>query len=181
MSEDNSNPFADATRQFTEGQNQFHKMWTDFAGKMSASGMSFSPDSTPPDAAKQMRSAFFKAWSEYCEEYMRSPEFLKSWKKSMDASIELRKQMNESMGRMHHELGGTSRQDIDQLMMAMSHLERRLVDNVERSTEQMSVLTERIDSLEKSLTKARKTAVTAKKTAKKATPMRKAAAKKRII
>lgn len=151
MAENDWNPFADATRQFTEGQNQFTRMWTDFAGKMGAAGMSFTPESTPPDAAKQMRAAFLKAWSEHCDEYMRSSEFLDSWKKTMDAAIQWRRQMNESMGRMQHEMGGTSRQDVDQLMMAMSHLERRLVDNLERSAERMEDLAGRLEEVERRL------------------------------
>lgn len=151
MAENDWNPFADATRQFTDGQNQFMRMWNDFAGKMGAAGTSFSPDSTPPDAAKQMRAAFLKAWSEHCDDYMRSSEFLDSWKKTMDAAIQWRRQMNESMGRMQHELGGTSRQDVDQLMMAMSHLERRLVDNLERGAERIDELAGRIEAIERRL------------------------------
>jgi hypothetical protein len=151
MANEEWGPFADAARQFTEGQNQFARMWSDFAGKMGSAGMAFSPDSTPPDAARQMRAAFLKAWSEQCEQFMRSSEFLDSWKKVMDGAIQLRRQMNESLGRMQHEMGGTSRQDVDHLMMAMSHLERRLVDNLERGTERMDELALRIEALERQL------------------------------
>ena len=96
MSDNNGDPFAEATRQFTQGQSQFLKMWTDFAGKMGGAGVSFSPESTPPDVAKEMRATFFKALSEYCDQYMRSPAFLDSWKKAMDGAIDFRRQMNES-------------------------------------------------------------------------------------
>ena len=151
MAENNGNPFADATRQFTESQNQFMKMWTDFAGKMGGAGVSFSPESTPPDVAKEMRATFFKALSEYCDQYMRSPAFLDSWKKAMDGAIDFRRQMNESMGKMHHDFQGTSRQDIDQLMVALTHLERRLVDNIERSGSRVDEMADRMDTLEKKL------------------------------
>lgn len=151
MAENNANPFADTTRQFTEGQNQFLKMWTDFAGKMANAGVAFSPESTPPDSARQMRSAFFKAWTDYCEEYMRSPEFLESWKKAMGSAIQFRRQMNQSLGQLQHEFQGTSRQDIDQLMMAMTHLERRLVDNVERAADRVDELGARIEALEEKI------------------------------
>jgi hypothetical protein len=151
MVENDGNPFGDATRQFTEGQNQFLKMWTDFAGKMGGAGVSFSPSSTPPDMTKEMRATFFKAWSEYCDEYMRSPAFLDSWKKAMDSAIDFRRQMNQSMGKVHHEFQGTSRQDIDQLMIALTHLERRLVDNLERTGGRVEEMADRIDALEKKL------------------------------
>ena len=163
MSDNNGDPFAEATRQFTQGQNQFLKMWTDFAGKMATAGVSFSPEATPPDAARDMRSAFFKAWSEHCEQYMRSPEFLDSWKKAMDGAIEFRREMNQSLGRMHHEFGGTSRQDVDHLMQAMSHLERRLVDNQERATQTIEQLADRLEALEKKLAAIEKSGKTTSK------------------
>ena len=169
MAENNSDPFSEAARQFSDGQNQFLKMWNDFAGKMTSAGMSFSPDSTPPDMAKQMRSTFFKAWSDYCDNYMRSPEFLESWKKAMDGAIEWRRQMNETMGRMHHEFQGTSRQDIDHLMQTLTHIERRIVDTQERSSERIEELAARVEALEASLApaKPKRKKATKKKTAKK--------------
>jgi hypothetical protein len=110
---------------------------------------------------------------------MRSPEFLDSWKQTIDGAIQFRRQMNESLGRMHHELQGTSRQDIDQLMMALTHVERRLVDTVERVGDQLEGLAERIGSLE------RKAAVNAEPrrpvtAAKKASSVRKKIAAKKV-
>ena len=153
--QDTAHPFVDATKQFTDGQNQFLKMWAEFAGKMGNAGFSFPPDSTPPDTAKEMRNTFFKAWTDYCNRYMQSPEFLESWKKAMDGAIQFRRQMNESLGRMHHEFGGTSRQDIDHMMQAMSHLERRLIANQERSAQQLEEMSGKIKDLEKQLAKAK--------------------------
>lgn len=164
----NNDPFTEATKQFTQGQNQFMKMWTDFAGKMSAAGTSFSPESTPPDAARQMRSAFFDAWTDYCKEYMRSPEFLDSMKKGMDGAIEFRRQMNQSLGQMHHDLGGSSRQDVDQLMMALSHIEKRFVDNLERVGDRLGAMEKKISSLEKKKSKTKAKKAKPKKPAKKA-------------
>lgn len=187
MSENNGDPFAEASERFSQGQNQFAKMWTDFAGKMATAGVSFAPESTPPDAAKQMRGAFFKALSDYCEEYMRSPEFLDSWKQAMDGAIQFRRQMNESLGKMHHELGGTSRQDVDRTMIAISHLERRLVDTMERAAERVDEVAGRVDALEKKMNgsspgrsgPAKRKAPAKKASAKKKTAKKKVAAKKK--
>ena len=82
---------------------------------------------------------------------MRSPEFLDSWKKAMDSAIQFRHQMNQALGKMHHEFQGTSRQDIDQLMMALTHLERRVVDEVDRSTKRIDEIADRIGALEEKL------------------------------
>ncbi len=45
MSDNEDDPFAEAAKRFTEGQNQFAKLWTDFATQMGTAGVSFSPDS----------------------------------------------------------------------------------------------------------------------------------------
>ena len=177
MSENNGDPFAEAARQFTQGQNQFQKMWTDFASKMGMAGVSFSPDTTPPDAARAMRSTFFKAWSEYCEQYMRSPEFLDSWKKAMDGAIQFRRQMNQSLGQMHHDFGGTSRQDVDHLMQSMTHLERRLVDSQERAAASVEKMAKSIAALEEKLAAAEKNRAAAPAAKSKRTPKRKAVKK----
>jgi len=181
MSDNEGDPFAEAATRFAEGQNQFAKLWTDFATKMGTAGVAFSPDSTPPDAAKQMRNVFFKALAEYCDQYMRSPEFLDSWKQVMDGAIQFRRQMNEAMGKMHHEAGGSSRQDVDQMMMALSHIERRVVDTVERATDRLEEVATRVEKLEAKLAKGeRKPAAKRKAPANIATakPKKKAAKKK---
>lgn len=176
MSENNNdNPFEEAARRFVEGQNQFAKMWTDFAGNLAQAGAALSPDSPPPDAARQMRSAFLKAWSQYCDEFMRSPQFLEMIKQSMKGAIEFRKQLNETLGQIHHEFQGTSRQDVDQLMMAMSHLERRLIDSLERTASRLDDLTKRLDHLERRIQKPSASKASAKPAAKKRTPAAKSA------
>ncbi|MCB1235679.1 MAG: hypothetical protein KDM91_11460 [Verrucomicrobiae bacterium] len=149
--DDDTDPISEATRRFTEGQEHFARLWTDFAGKMASAGASFSPNATPPDAARGMRSAFFDALTGYFEQYLRSPEFLDSWKQVMAGAIEFRRQLNENLGRVHHEFQGTSRQDIDQLMIALTHLERRLVDTIERAEERIDGLSARLQLLEKAV------------------------------
>jgi len=145
---DDEHAYTDAAKQFLEGSGVFAKMWTDFASQMAKSGMAFSPESTPPEASREIRSAFFQAWSQYCEEYLRSPQFLATMKQSLNSAVELRKQMNEFLGRVQHEFQGTSRQDVDQLMLTMRHVEQRLVDGLERVSERLDDLNERLDALE---------------------------------
>lgn len=122
----------------------FTKMWADFASRMAQAGMAFSPGDAPPDAARAMRDAALGAMGEYCEKLMRSPEFLETLKQSMAASIEMRKQLNEFLGRMHHEMQAPSRQDVDQLMLALGHLEHRIVDRLERLEDRLGGLESRL-------------------------------------
>src|SRR5262245_18445741 len=61
-----------------------------FPGMPAGMGM---PGVMTPDAMRRMQSAFFDAMAQYAEQYMRSPQFLESMKKSMDQALEFRRQM----------------------------------------------------------------------------------------
>lgn len=126
----------------------FVRMWTDFASKMMSAGMAAPPGSSPPDLARQARSAWFQACEDYCQQFMRSSQFQEGMHRSLAASVELRKQMNDFLGRVQHELQGASRQDLDQLMLAMRHLEQRLVDGFERLSERLDEISRRLDGLD---------------------------------
>src|SRR3954462_13916115 len=68
-------------------------IWMDFATKISTAGLS--PESDPPQAAKQVRGAVFDSMTQYSNQFLRSPQFLQMMKQSLDASIAFRKQMND--------------------------------------------------------------------------------------
>lgn len=124
------------------------RMWADFASRMMAAGLTFPPDKAPPEAARQMRSAMFEAMSRYYDEFMRSPQFLEGMKQAMDSAIAMRRQFNEILTRVHHELQGTARADIDSLMVAIRHLETRLLDRLEEVGGAVESLSERLNALE---------------------------------
>ena len=44
---------------------------------------------------------------------------------------------------------GVSRQDVDQIMLALRHMERRMVDGMERLSEQLDALDQRLEKLER--------------------------------
>ncbi len=136
------------TSNFFPGADIFTRMWSDFASKSMGAGVAFTPNSTPPEAARQMRSAMFQAWTEYCDQFMRSAEFLDMMKQSLAASIQARKQLNDFLGQVHHEFQGVSRQDMDQIMLSLRHLERRLLDSLERVSGQLDDLGQRLNKLE---------------------------------
>jgi hypothetical protein len=131
------------------GADAFAKMWSDFAAKMATSGVAFAPGAAPPDASRQVRGAMFKAMSEACDEFMRSPQFQEMMKQSLNNSIQFRKQLNDFLGRMQHEFQGTSRQDVDSLMQVMEHVERRVTDSFERVSKRLDEIAARLDRVEK--------------------------------
>ena len=137
---DGSSPGADA----------FTKIWGDFANKMGAAGVAFAGGATVPDGSRQVRTAMFKAMSETCDEFMRAPQFQDMMKQSLSASIQSRKQLNDFLGRIHHEFQGVSRQDVDQLMEVIGHVERRVTDSVERVSNKLDDLSSRLERIERS-------------------------------
>ncbi len=131
----------------------FTRLWSEFAGKMMSSGMAFSPGNAAPEVSRDMRTAMFRAWSDYCDQYMRSPEFLEMMKQSLGASLEARKQLNDFLGRVQHEFQGASRQDVDQMMSTLQHLEQRIVDRLDDMSAEFAQLQQRMQAIEKMTSK----------------------------
>lgn len=138
MSDSTENAFAQAA--------SFQKIWMETFGKMAQSGFSFSPDSTPPELMRQMRSGIFQALSKSWEEYMRSPQFRESMKTMMDHAITFRKMSNDLMTQAQHGMQGTARADVDDLMQAIHHLETRVLDCVEEVTTRLDKLEEKLNA-----------------------------------
>lgn len=96
------------------------------------------PDSTPPEIMRQIRSAIFRALAHSWDEFMRSPQFLEGMKQLMDNAITFRKVSGEFLGRVRNEAQAPSRNDIDTLMLAMRHMEKRLLDRLDEVANQKS-------------------------------------------
>ena len=139
---------------FFPGADVFSRVWSDFASQMMRSGMGMSPGKTTPEVAREARTAMFKAWNDYCDQFLRTPEFIEMMKQSLAGSIQARKQLNDSLGQIQHEVQGASRQDVDQLMLSLRHMERRLVDTMERMSDQLDRFQERLQTLERRIARS---------------------------
>jgi hypothetical protein len=127
---------------------EFVKAWTDMMGRMAMAPMAFSTGSTPPEAAREMRSALLSAWSEYFDRFFRSSDFLDLMRQSFSGNVEIRRQLNDFLGELRHTFQGPSRQDVDQLMLAIRHLEERIVDDLDRISARLEDLDSRLGALE---------------------------------
>lgn len=125
------------------------RAWPEMAAKMMRAGMAFSPEDTPPEAARQMRSTLLKAWGDYYQQAMRSPEFLGLIRNMLNGGIDWQKQWNDFFTRIQHEFQGASRQGIDRVMQSVEQVERRLVDSLERVSDQLDNVTTRLADLER--------------------------------
>ncbi|HOB76738.1 MAG TPA: hypothetical protein PKG54_19680 [Phycisphaerae bacterium] len=128
----------------TAGVDAFTRMWTDFATRMMSAGMSFSPDSPPPEIARNMRGAMFQAMSRYAEEFMQSPQFLEAMKQSMDMGVQFRKMVNDFLGRVQFELQGVTRGDVDALVTRLKHMETRILDRLDDLAARLERLDEQL-------------------------------------
>lgn len=91
-----------------------------------------------PEAMKRMQSAFYDAMAQYAEQYMRTPQFLESMKKSMDQAMAFRQQMDGFMktnmaqafetasGGSNTEILTAIRQSTAQLQAQIAKLETRI-------------------------------------------------------
>jgi hypothetical protein len=139
---------SDETTKVQDSAEAFAKMWSDFAARAAAAGLSFRPDATPPEAATQVRDAFLRTMEQYWIDFMRSPQFLEGMKQTMDGAIAFRWQINEFLSRAHHEMQGAAREDIDSVMLCIRHLETRLLDRIDEVATRLDQITDRLDRLD---------------------------------
>ena len=124
------------------------RLWSDSAAMMMKAAVPPAAPQTPLESARQMQATTLDAWSRQWDRFVRSPEFLTGMKQSLAAGLRARKQMNDLLGQARHELQGTSRQDVDQIMLTTRHLEQRIVDGFERLSAQLDELGARLDAIE---------------------------------
>ena len=79
---------------------------------------------------------------------MRSPQFLEAMKQSMDQAVSFRKQMNDMLTGMQHNLQGVARQDIDSLMLTVRHMETRVLESMDEIGSRLESISRRLDALE---------------------------------
>lgn len=149
------------------GADVFVKMWADFASSMAKAGTVFSPVASPPEMARKIQAEVLSAWADTYDRLARSEEFQSAMRQSLSATVEARKQLNDFLGRTQHELQGASRQDIDQLMLSLRHIERRVVDVAERLSQQLESIDQRLSRLESRLRQKEATSKETRKNRKK--------------
>ena len=111
--------------------NEFFKHWQDSFNRIWQAASTFTPDTMPPDMLRQIRSSIFQALAKSWEEFMRSPQFLEGMKQMMDNAITFRKMTNDFLTKARQEMQGTSRQDVDDVLLAMREMEARLTRRVD--------------------------------------------------
>lgn len=130
-----------------EQAQRFTEMWTNLATKVAAASAGGNGDAASPEASKQIRGAIFAALSQQAEQFMRSEQFLDLLRQSMSGSIQMREQMKDYLTEVHHGLQGVARQDVDSLLIALRHLETRVLDRLEAVDGKIDALARQLKTL----------------------------------
>jgi hypothetical protein len=120
----------------------FQKIWADTIIKMMQTASTITPGSPPPEAFRHLRGGMLNALADSWDQFLRSPQFLEAMKQSMDQTTTFRKMNNELLGRIRHELQAPSRDDIDNVMLTARHMEKRLLDRIEKLSTQLDQMQE---------------------------------------
>jgi len=109
----------------------FQRIWTDTLSKLSMAGLAVDPSAPPPQAFKDVRKQMFQSLTQSWEQFLRSPQFLEIMKQSMDNLLGVKKLTAEAMTKARHDTKGVASDDIDNLMLSIRHMEKRLLDRME--------------------------------------------------
>jgi hypothetical protein len=123
----------------------FQKIWSDTFTKMMQLGFTFSPESAPPEFMKQMRAGIFQGLAQAWDHFLRSPQFLEGTRQWMEQALAFRKLTSDFLTKARHETQSTARADVDTLMLAMRHMETRILDRVEDLAAEVAECKARLD------------------------------------
>jgi uncharacterized protein YdcH (DUF465 family) len=151
-SRQNSNMSDNANKYFDQVA-AFQKLWTDSFANMASVWSQFSPGSPPSDEMRKMRGGMLKVLAETWDEYMRTPHFMEMMKASLNGALDLKRLASDGMNRVHEQFKTPSKEDIDEVLLAIRHVERRLLDRLEGLDDRVAKLDEKIDKVDQRITK----------------------------
>ncbi len=123
------------------GAEPFAAFWSDFMSRMAALGGGAAP-AVPLEATAPMRRALFDALSQHADQFLRSEQFLKSLKQSLDNALAWQQMMNQVLQKGLASAQLPSRVETDHIVLLVRGMEDRLLARLDE-------LSQRIDKLEK--------------------------------
>jgi hypothetical protein len=126
----------------------FQKMWTESFSEMAQVWTQYSPNEPPPDAMRQMRAGMLKVMTQSWDDFVRTPQFLEYMKQGMDGAMNFKKMSADFLSKAHHNTESPAREDIDGILLAIRHMERRLLDRIEEVDNTVATVGRRLNDLE---------------------------------
>ncbi len=111
----------------------FTSFFSDFMSKMGMPGVASAAPVPPtgPDFSKQMRQSFFDSMSSYCDEFMRSEQFLTAMRQSMDGALAFRQQLDKFLTATVHRGQQPAREDTDHILLVLRNMEKRVINRLD--------------------------------------------------
>ena len=110
----------------------FAQFWGDMLNRMGTPvGTPGAMPSPPPEALKQMQRVFLDAMAKYCDDFMRSEQFLQMMKQTMDRSLAFKQQLDQFLGSAQKGMQAPARADIDDLAGTLLKIEERVLDRLD--------------------------------------------------
>ena len=131
----------------------FQKLWMDSFANMTSVWSQFSPSSPPSDEMREMRDGMLKVLAETWDEYMRTPLFMDMMKASLNGALDLKRMARDGMNLVHEQFENPSKEDIDGVLLAIRHVERRLLDRLEGLDDRVANLDQKIDKVDQRIAK----------------------------
>jgi hypothetical protein len=105
---------------------------------------------------RKMRGGMLKVLAETWDEYMRTPLFMEMMKASLNGALDLKRMARDGMNRVHEQFESPSKEDIDGVLLAIRHVERRLLDRLEGLDDRVANLDQKIDKVDQRIAKQEK-------------------------
>lgn len=125
----------------------FSGMWSDFFAKIGVpadAARGGSPPQGPSnEMQKQMQRAFLDAMARYCDEFMRSEQFLSMMKQTMDRSLAFKQQLDQFLGNVQKGAQAPARADIDDLAGTLLKIEERVLDRLDALEQKVAAVESR--------------------------------------
>jgi uncharacterized protein YdcH (DUF465 family) len=131
----------------------FQKLWTDSFANMTSVWSEYSPGAPPSDEMRKMRGGMLKVLAETWDDYMRTPQFMEMMKASLNGALDLKRMARDGMNRVHEQFETPSKEDIDGVLLAIRHVEGRLLDRLEGLDDRVANLDEKIDKVDQRIAK----------------------------
>jgi chromosome segregation ATPase len=113
----------------------------------------YSPDSPPPEEMRKMRSGMLKAMASTWDDFMRTPQFMEMMKVGLNGTLDLRRMARDGMNKIHEQFETPTKEDLDSILLAIRHVERRILDRLEGMDDRVRNIVERIEKMEGRLAK----------------------------
>jgi len=124
---------------------KFSQVWLDMLGRMGTLFGRITVGDPPPEGARQLRGADFKAMAHQVEEFMRSETFLLGMKEALESGLKFQKQYQTALAEFRHATEGVAATDVDALMRMLHQLESRVLDRLEDMEQRIEDLRQKLE------------------------------------